>query len=422
MSPASRPAPLRNPAAPASGVRQMRLIATGMLLLMAAIFIAASRLDDIHPAWGFVRAFAEAAMVGGLADWFAVTALFRHPLGLPIPHTAIIPRNKDRIGETLAAFLRDNFLIPSVVARRMRNVDVAGAIGRFLANPAPEGRLREGASRMFASLLESLDEERLGGMVKSAVSSRLRSLDVSPLLGKTLEAAITEERHVPMLDSMVTWVGRTLDANEDMIRNMVHEKAGWVMRLAGLDEKLSEAIIDGLRKLTIDMAIDPDHPLRAKAEEGLATLAWDMQHDGETQAKVEGWKNEIIANKAVNDWVGGLWENSRNALIRAARDPDAALAGKFGEALKQLGESVQNDPRLKRALNAFARRAVVGVAKTYGGGIVKLVSETVRGWDARTITGRLENAVGRDLQYIRINGTLVGGLVGLLIHTVEVAA
>jgi uncharacterized membrane-anchored protein YjiN (DUF445 family) len=421
MSSALKPAAARNGANP-SGVRQMRLIATGMLLAMAAIFIASSRLDHLHPAWGFVRAFAEAAMVGGLADWFAVTALFRHPLGLPIPHTAIIPRNKDRIGETLASFLRENFLIPSVVARRMRNVDVAGAMGRFLANPAPEGRLRAGASRMFASLLESLDEERLGGMVKSAVSSRLRSLEISPLLGKTLAAAITEERHVPMLDAMVTWAGRTLDANEEMVRVMVHQKAGWVMRLAGLDTKLADAIVDGLRKLTIDMAIDPDHPVRAKAEEGLAALAWDLQHDEETRAKVEGWKNEIIANKAVTDWVGGLWENSRNALLRAARDPDAALAGKFGEALKQLGESMQSDPRLKRALNQYARRAVVGVAATYGGGIVTLVSETVRGWDARTITGRLENAVGRDLQYIRINGTLVGGLVGLLIHTVEVLA
>jgi uncharacterized membrane-anchored protein YjiN (DUF445 family) len=398
----------------------MRVIATGMLLVMAAVFVAASRLDDAHPAWGFVRAFAEAAMVGGLADWFAVTALFRHPLGLPIPHTAIIPRNKDRIGDTLAAFLRDNFLTPSVVARRMRSVDVAGAIGRFLANPPPEGRLREGASRLFAHLLESLDEERLGGMVKGAVAARLRSLDLSPLLGKTLEAAISEERHVPMLDSMVTWAGRSLDANEDLIREMVHKRAGWIVRLAGLDEKLADAIIDGLRRLSIDMAVDPDHPLRGKAEEGLATLAWDMQYDAETQERIDGWKDEILSNKAVTDWVGGLWENSRSALLRAARDPDAVLAGKFGEALKQLGETIQSDPRLNRALNQFARRAVVGVVATYGSGIVTLVSDTVRGWDARTITGRLEHAVGRDLQYIRINGTLVGGLVGLLIHTAEV--
>ncbi|QAY79751.1 DUF445 domain-containing protein [Sphingosinicella sp. BN140058] len=398
----------------------MRFVATTMLIAMAALFLVAGRYDDLHPAWGFVRAFAEAAMVGGLADWFAVTALFRHPLGLPIPHTAIIPRNKDRIGETLASFLRDNFLIPSVVARRMRAVDIAGAIGRFLANPPPEGRLREGASRLFAGLLESLDEERLGGMVKAAVAARLKTLDVSPLLGKTLEAAITEERHVPMLDSIVTWAGRTLDANEDIIRAMVHQKAGWIVRLAGLDERLADAIVDGLRRLTIDMAIDPQHPLRAKAEEGLAGLAWDMQWDDETKDKVEAWKAEILANKAVTEWVGGLWENSRAALLKAARDPDAVLAGKFGEALRQLGETVQQDPRLKAAINGFARRAVVGVVATYGSGIVTLVSDTVRGWDARTITGRLENAVGRDLQYIRINGTLVGGLVGLAIHTAEV--
>ena len=402
------------------GARGMRIVATGMLAAMAAIFFAANSYDEAYPWLGFVKAFAEAAMVGGLADWFAVTALFRHPLGLPIPHTAIIPRNKDRIGDTLASFLRDNFLTPSVVARRMRGVDVAGAAGRFLARPAAGGRLREGGSRLIAHLLESLDQERLGGMVKAAVSSRLQALQVSPLLGQALDAAMTEERHVPMLDSIVTWAGRTLDANEDIIRAMVHQRAGWILRLAGLDEKLADAIVDGLRRLTIDMAVDPHHPLRAKAEEGLARLAWQMQHDPEMREKVEDWKNEIVANKAVSDWVEGLWENSRQGLLRAARDPDAALAGKFGETLRQLGETLQTDARLKSAINQFARRAVVGVVATYGSGIVTLVSETVRGWDARTITDRLENAVGRDLQYIRVNGTLVGGLVGLVIHTFEV--
>jgi uncharacterized membrane-anchored protein YjiN (DUF445 family) len=402
------------------GVRGMRILATGMLVAMAALFFLANSLDEAHPAWSYVKAFAEAAMVGGLADWFAVTALFRHPLGLPIPHTAIIPRNKDRIGDTLAAFLRENFLTPSVVARRMRNVDIAGAVGRFLARPAGGGgRLREGASRLLADLLEALDQERLGGMVRSAVSQRLKSLEVAPLLGQALEAAITDERHIPILDSAVTWAGRTLDANEDIVRAMIHQRAGWIMRLAGLDEKLADAIIDGLRRLSIDMAVDPHHPLRAKAEEALAALAWDMQHDPDMRAKVESWKNEIVANRAVGEWVGGLWENSRAGLLRAARDPDATMAGRFGEALKQLGETLQQDARLNQALNLFARRAVVGVVASYGGGIVTLVSDTIRGWDARTVTDRLENAVGRDLQYIRINGTLVGGLVGLVIHAVE---
>jgi uncharacterized membrane-anchored protein YjiN (DUF445 family) len=389
---------------------------------MAGVFVVANELDEQYVAWGFVKAFAEAAMVGGLADWFAVTALFRHPLGIPIPHTAIIPRNKDRIGDTLALFLRDNFLTPSVVARRMRGVDVAGAIGRFLSNPPGEGRLREGASRLVADILEALDQERLGGMVKGAVASRMQSLEVSPLLGQTLDSAISTERHVPMLDGIITWAGRTLDANEEMIRDMVQQRAGWIMRLAGLDEKLSDAIIDGLRRLTIDMAVDPYHPLRSKAEEGLANLARDLQHDPEMRAKVEDLKREIIGNKAVTAWIDDMWEKTRASLLKAARDPDATMAGKFGEAIRQLGATLQEDPRLKQAINQFARRAVVGAVASYGSGIVTLVSDTVRGWDAQTVTGRLEGAVGRDLQYIRINGTLVGGLVGLLIHTLELAS
>ena len=404
------------------GARGMRVLATAMLAGMAAIFIAATRLEDGHAAWGFVRAFAEAAMVGGIADWFAVTALFRHPLGLPIPHTAIIPRNKDRIGDTLASFLRDNFLTPSVVARRMRGVDVAGAAGRFLASPPGGGRLREGASRLIADILQALDQERLGGMVKSAVAQRMRAMEVSPILGQSLEAAIGEDRHVPIMDAIVTWTGRTLDANEDLIRAMVHERAGWIVRMAGLEAALADKIVDGLRKLTIDMAVDEKHPLRAKAEEGLARLAASLQRDPETRAKVEEWKNELIANKAVADWVEGLWENARAGLLRAARDPDAAMAGRFGEALRQLGDTLQRDPHLKRAINQFARRAAVGAVASYGNGLVTLVSETVRGWDARTVTDRLEAAVGRDLQYIRINGTLVGGLVGLVIHSIEVLA
>jgi uncharacterized membrane-anchored protein YjiN (DUF445 family) len=400
----------------------MRALATAMLAGMAAIFIAATNLTEIHPAWGFVRAFAEAGLVGGIADWFAVTALFRHPLGLPIPHTAIIPRNKDRIGDTLALFLKDNFLTPSVVARRMRSLDVAGAIGRFLSQPPGEGRLRRGGSRLLADILEALDQERLGGMVKGALAERMRRVEIAPLLGQTLEAAITEERHMPMVDGLVGWAGRTLDANEDLIRNMVHQRAGWILRMAGLDEKLADAIVDGLRRLTIDMALDPHHPLRAKAEEGLARLAAGLRSDPELQATVEGWKNEAIDNPAVTDWIGGIWEKSRAGLLKGARDPDAALAGKFGEALRQLGETLQEEPRLKAAINQFARRATVGMVASYGDGIVTLVSDTVRGWDARTISDRLEGAVGRDLQYIRINGTLVGGLVGLLIHGVEVLA
>jgi uncharacterized membrane-anchored protein YjiN (DUF445 family) len=403
-------------------LRRMRLVATALLVAMAALYLVARSLGDHHPAWGFVRAFAEAAMVGGLADWFAVTALFRHPLGLPIPHTAIVPRNKDRIGDTLAQFLRDNFLVPRVVARRMQRLDVAGAAGRWLASPrgATEGRLRRGASRLAADMLESLDQERLGGMVRTTLAGRLRSLEISPLLGNALTAAIADNRHIPLLDGIIKWAAKVLTANEPVIRAMVHERAGSLMRWTGLDETLANKIMAGLDGLIQDMASQPDHPLRAKAEEGLAQLAHDLQHDPVMRARVEGFKAEMLDNPALSDWWQGIWEQMRGAMLKIARDPDSMMAGRFGEALRQLGTTLQEDAELASTINRFARRAAVGAAADYGDAIVRLVSETVRGWDARTITRRLENAVGRDLQYIRINGTVVGGLVGLAIHGVDV--
>ena len=406
------------PASP--GLKQMRLVATGLLVAMAALFLLARAFDHVHPAIGYVRAFAEAAMVGGLADWFAVTALFRHPLHLPIPHTAIIPRNKDRIASTLAQFLRDNFLTPKVVARRMQRLDVAGAAGRWLANPVHgDGRIGRSAARLAADFLESLDQERLGGMAKGAIAARLRAIDIAPLFGQALGAAIAKERHLPLLDGMIRWAAKMLAMNDHLIREMVHARAGGLMRWTGLDETLANKIIEGLDKLLFEMAEDPHHPLRAKAEEGLERLAHDLQHKPELREKVEAFKLEMLENQAFQRWIDGLWETSRAALLRLARDPGKALGGRMGETLRQFGVTLQQDRKLADTINRFARRSAVGAATDYGDGIVRLVSDTIKGWDARTITGRLENAVGRDLQYIRVNGTLVGGLVGVAIHTVD---
>jgi uncharacterized membrane-anchored protein YjiN (DUF445 family) len=405
------------------GAAGMKLVATGLLLVMAALFVTARLLEPRWPWLGFVKSFAEAAMVGGLADWFAVTALFRHPLGLPIPHTAIIPRNKDRIGETLAGFLKDNFLTAQVIARRMRGMDLAGAAGRFLQAPIEsEGRalrIRQGASRLIADVFEALDDERLGGIVKTAISSRLRQAEVSPVIGAALASAISEDRHVPMLEAAIRGIARTLDANESLIRDMVKKRASWMLRLAGLDDKLSDSIMEGLRKLTVEMSTDPDHPVRKRIQDALVDLARDLQEDAETRARVEGWKEDLLANQSVASWLDTLWQKGRAAIIASARNPDAVLAGKLGEVMRSMGGTLESDARIRTAVNQFGRRAVAGMAASYGGSIVKLVSDTVRGWDARTITARLEAAVGRDLQYIRINGTLVGGLVGLVLHVLD---
>ncbi|HEX2624255.1 MAG TPA: DUF445 domain-containing protein [Sphingomicrobium sp.] len=402
------------------GAAGMKAAATGLLLVMAAIFVVSRAFEPAYPWLAWIKSFAEAGMVGGLADWFAVTALFRHPLGLPIPHTAIIPRNKDRIGDSLANFLKENFLIAPVVARRMRHIDLAGAAGKFLQAPQGEGtRIRQGASRLIADLFESLDDERLGGLVKGAISSRLRAAEVSPLLGHALASAINEDRHVPMLEAAIRWIARALDANEELIRDMVKKRTNWILKLAGVDTRLSDSILDGLRKLSADMHTDPAHPVRVRIEQALADLANDLQTKPETREKVEQLKLDLLDNRSVGLWLDTLWQKGREAMIKAARNPDAAMAGKLGDVLKSMGQSLEKDTSMKRAINQFARRAVAGMAASYGGSIVKLVSETVRRWDARTITDRLENAVGRDLQYIRINGTLVGGTVGVLLHALD---
>jgi uncharacterized membrane-anchored protein YjiN (DUF445 family) len=222
-----------------------------------------------------------------------------------------------------------------------------------------------------------------------------------------------------MLEAAIRWMARALDANEELIREMVHKKANWVLKLAGLDAKLADAIIDGLRKLTAEMSTDPAHPVRMRAEQALAQLANDLQTRPETRDRVEAIKEQLLDNQSVSLWLDALWQKAREAIIKAARNPDAVIAGKLGEVLRSMGSTLEKDSRIRAAINQFARRAVVGMAASYGGSIVKLVSETVRGWDARTVTARLEGAVGRDLQYIRINGTLVGGLVGVTLHALD---
>jgi uncharacterized membrane-anchored protein YjiN (DUF445 family) len=301
----------------------------------------------------------------------------------------------------------------------MQDMNLARAVGEYLASP-PKGetgaRLRAGAGELLAEFLESLDPERLGTQVRGGLKTLAAKVEVAPLLGQMLTAAIADKRHLPLIDSGVRWAGLTIEANEGMIREMIHEKANGLVRWTGLDEKLANSVLDGLYKLLAEVLVDPDHPLRGKLDEGLAKLAHDLLHDPETRDKIERMKNELLDNPAVATWWIGVWERVRASLIKTARDPGGALGGQLGESLSELGKVLRDDPPMQMHMIRLARRTAVGVATRYGGQIVRLVSETVRRWDARTVTDRIEGAVGRDLQFIRMNGTLVGGLVGVAIH------
>ena len=401
----------------------MRRTASGLIVLMAALFLWSGRYLDVHPAWGYLHAFAEAAMVGGLADWFAVTALFRRPLGLPIPHPAIIPENKDRIADTMAGFLRDNFLTPAVVGRRMGSMNLAQAVGGYLADPraTQDSRIRAGAGELAVEVLESLDPERLGTQVRTGLKTQLAKLEVAPLLGGMLEAMIADGRHRPLIDRIIRWAGLVLEDNETLVRDMVHKRANAVLRFTGLDERLANSVLDGLYKLLAEVLVDPDHPLRSKIEEGLQDLAHGLREDPEMRERIERMKQELLENPAIGDWWQGVWERLRANLIESIGSSNGSTGHDYiGETLGELGAALRDDERLQRQVNRFARRTAVGVATRYGDQIVRLVSETVKRWDAQTITDRVESAVGRDLQFIRINGTLVGGLVGMTIHTLDI--
>ncbi len=411
--------PFRYPETP---FLRMRLFATLLLVFMAGVFVVASHFVDAHPAIPYLRAFAEASMVGGIADWFAVTALFRHPLGVPIPHTAIIPRNKDRIGDALADFIRSNFLTPLVVARRLESVDIAGAAARWLTAPRAPGGRRTGLPQLATRLIDALDHAAIGKMVREAASKKLRAMELSPVLAGVVEAAIDGKRHEPVVDVAIQWAARTLDAEESTIRDLVTDRTSWLLRLASVDDRLADSIVDALRRLLIEVAASPEHPLRLKITEGLRDFAFDLRHLPRVQAKVEAIKLDLLDNPALGDWLDGLWGNARAALVNAINNPEATLGGGFGETLRKFGERLEADPALRHAVNVYARRAGVGLVNDYGDAIVALISDTIRGWDARTVTDKLESAVGRDLQYIRINGTLIGGLVGLVIYSVSVAA
>ena len=405
-----------------SPFHRMRLAATLLLFAMAVLFIAMLLLEGAHPALPWVKAFAEAALVGGLADWFAVTALFRHPLGLPIPHTAIIPANKARIGTSLARFLKENFLTPAVVARRLEDVDLAGLGANWLmaaGRSDSTSGLKDGWGPLLAQLVRLLDEPRVGDLVKAGAADRLRALDVAPLVADAVEVALARRRQEPVLDAAIAWALRVLEDEQSSIRAMVSERTNWLLRVVNVDEKVSTQLISGVRSLLLEVAADPQHPLRARLADGLADWAHALRTDPAARAPIEAMKNDLIDNPALAGWIGGLWEGLRAGLMRRLESGGTGGDSRLAGALAAVGARIEADAALRRVLNRQLRRLGVGMVNRYGDAMVRLVSDTLAGWDASMVTDKLEAAVGRDLQFIRINGTLIGGCIGMGIHAAQ---
>ncbi len=470
---------------PSTPFHRMRLAATLLLVAMAAVFAAALWGQGAYPgsaAPGYIRAVAEASLVGGLADWFAVTALFRRPLGLPIPHTAIIPTNKDRIGDSLAAFLKDNFLTPAVMARRMEGFHVAAALSAWLTTAGsggPTGRLRRALSGLVVRFLGALDDAVVAQLLAVTVTDQLRTTPVAPAVGRFLAGLVADGRHEALVERAVVAGLDLLDGHEADIHAAVAERSGkWVP--AFVDEKIAGGIIDAVRSRLLGMSeaatarlrrtrdemmtdfreraaaldrgtpalpsataggptergLGRDHPDRVAITGWLTRLAADLQDPASTAAvRFEAGKIELLDSPATAGLFASLWDTIKGMLASgdgkamlasgdgrpSSADPGEHRGGTTSRFAAELGHVIAANPALADALDTLARRAVVSVVATYGGSIVRLVSDTIRQWDAATVTDRLEAAVGRDLQYIRINGTVIGGLIGLAIHAVEIA-
>lgn len=408
----------RDAAAQRKALRRHRLLATGLLVAMAALFAATVRLEGLFGPWtGLVRAAAEAAAIGGLADWFAVTALFRRPLGLPIPHTGLIPRNKDRIGRRLGMFVAGNFLEPSLVHERMRSLGLAARAGGWLADAANARRAADRIAALVPALLRSLDDAALRDQMRRLLSVRLRATDIGPLAAR-LADAVPDREVDRLVDRMIALAREAVVRNEARIHARVAERNAWWMPRA-MDRKVARALVEGIHDLLDELA-DPQHPTRHALQESLAAARRRLRDDPEQGRRLNAVKNRLLRDPQVQVLLGRLWDEVRAALVAGAEAPDSRFRQTLADGLQGFGRRLLQDAALRQALDERAERAVGAVLVPWREEIGAFIADVVKRWDAASTAARIELEVGKDLQFIRINGTVVGALVGaalyLLVH------
>ncbi|MFJ3187141.1 DUF445 domain-containing protein [Streptomyces halstedii] len=402
------------------GVRRMKATATGLLLLVALVYTLATWAKNSGVGgWpGYVAAAAEAGMVGALADWFAVTALFRRPLGLPIPHTAIIPTKKDQLGASLGSFVGENFLSGDVVRDRIHALGVGARLGAWLAEPAHADRVTAELATALRGALTVLRDSDVQAVVGEAITRRADAVEVGPGLGKMLEKVVTDGGHRRVVDLVCVRAHDWLVLHGDSVMNAVQGGApGWTPRF--VDKRIGERVYKELLRFVTEMRDMPDHPARGSIDTFLTDFAADLQTDPDTRARVERLKSEILGRREVQDVIASAWSSVRSMIIAAAEDERSELRMRARSSLMSLGARLATDERLQAKLEGWLEDAAVYVVTTYRAEITSLISDTVAGWDADQTSKKIEANIGRDLQFIRINGTVVGALAGLVIYTVS---
>jgi uncharacterized membrane-anchored protein YjiN (DUF445 family) len=355
-------------------------------------------------------------MVGALADWFAVTALFRHPLGVPIPHTAVIPAKKDQIGEALAGFVQQYFLTTEIVGERVAAAQVPRRVGEWLAEPAHAQRLADEMSSAVTGLANVLRDDELRDALAAFADQRLRRMDVAALLARVLDALRDAGQHQAVLTALLRGVRTFLDTNRAVFRQrLAEESPDWVPEW--LDDRVFNKGFSLLQEFVADVIDDPLHPLRRNYDEQLRELAERLRTDPEQIARVEAARDQLLEHPRIREYLANLWDSIKAMVLHAADDPDSAVRRSAQSLTMRLGEVLRDDPEVAAKVDEALLRLTGHIVRNYADDLTDVISTTVERWDTAETSRRLELQVGRDLQFIRINGTVVGALAGLAIYT-----
>jgi len=409
----SKPQPITTPDDEAARLRQMKRWPLLLLVLMAAVFLLTLNRPENWAGW--VHAFAEAGMVGALADWFAVVALFRHPLGLPIPHTAIIPRRKDEIGHSLARFVAEHFLHPDVVRSKLEQSAMSALIVAWLQSEAGRRRLVDSVLRFLRWGTGAWREDNVRAFLRRFSVQQLQRAELGPLLSRLLEWLVQDGRHQDLLTQVLRYSVVILHDHREAIRGNVKKGSPWWLP-GFVDDRIVQQMLDRIENLLFQMALDSDHAMRAEFDQWLNQWISDLRSSPHMQQRMEEFKQAALSNEALQDYLFRVWTDLVAGMERDIASEDSFLAAELNRLISDFADNLEKDPKMQASLDGWLVDSAVVLVSENRHAIASLISDTVSGWDAEETTQRVELAIGSDLQYIRINGTLVGGLVGLLLH------
>jgi len=399
-------------------LERMKLLATGLLLSMAVIYVMSAHYEQ-HYAWvSYINATSEAAMIGAIADWFAVTALFRHPLGLKIPHTAIIPSKKSGIAEQFGQFVQFNFLSETVITEKIRSLNLSRRVAAWLVEPENARAVAEQTTTGLAGVVKVINDNDIQQMIEAKIEDKIRTTSFSPMIGELLQFVTSGRRQQDLFDGAVNLGLYFLEDSDSDIRDRVAEETPWWFP-DSVDKAIYHRIMRSVSKMLWEMQVDIHHPVRVRLVSMINEFLDDLRHSDDIRQKELAIKEDLLRAPAVLEFTGSLWRDIKDLLVEQSEHPDAELKQAIEQSVIKFGESILSDPELARKIDGWAEESARYLIGAYGHEVAALISDTIEDWDPIATSERIEEQIGKDLQFIRINGTLVGGLVGLVVHSLR---